>query len=151
MTSTRARYPTLTLPSGRPRRRTPLDGNLVAVAVLVAVLTATPIIRGKLQLLDVACLAIVPFLVPRIVRDRRLLLLALTLVVWAVGQLVSDRVNGLGLRESMQFATATTVLGIVSGLVLVARYDMRRMCFLQAGLAVGLILEWILIEQVPVF
>src|SRR5215207_5126343 len=85
----------------------------------------------------------------RVVRDRRLLVLALTLAVWAIGQLVSDHVNGLGLRGSMQFVTAITMLGIVSVLVLVARYDTRRMYFVQIGVAIGLFLELLLVQQIP--
>jgi hypothetical protein len=123
---------------------------VVAVAVLIAVLIATPVIKGKLQLLDVACLAAMPFLAARIARDRRLLVLTLTLTMWAIGQLVSDDVNGLGVRASMQFATAITVLGTVPVLVLVARYDIRRMSLVQAAVATGLILELLLVEHLPV-
>jgi hypothetical protein len=132
------------------RRKNPLDGRLVAVVVLVAVLTATPVIRGKLQLLDVACLLALPFLARWVARDRRLLVLALTLAVWGIGQLVSDEVNGLGLRGSMQFATAITVLGIVPILMWVSRYDLRRACFVLAGVATGLILELLFVQHLPV-
>jgi hypothetical protein len=84
----------------------PEDGRLVAVAVLVGLLAATPVIPEKLQLLDVACLTALPFLARRVAHDRWLTVLTLTLAVLAIGQLVSDEVNGLGFRGSMQFATA---------------------------------------------
>lgn len=149
MTGLEASAPAFSTPLESPGRA-PLDVRLVAVVMLVTVLTATPVIQGKLQLLDVACLAALPFLAHWIARDRWLLVLTLALSVWGIGQLVSDEVNGLGFRGSMQLATAAAMLGIVPVLVWIARYEMRRMCLILLAVAAGMVLELLLVERLDV-
>jgi hypothetical protein len=79
-------------------------------------------------------------------RDRRVGLLIVTAGLWAVGQLVADDVNGLGVRLSMQVITAVSMLAIVPTLVHLGRTDFRRSRWLALGVAGGLILEAVFVE-----
>lgn len=113
-------------------------------------LTATPVISGRLQALSVVCVLAVPFMAGRVLRDRLLRLVCLVLAIWAAGQLVSDEWNGLGPRLSMQFVSAVAVLGIVPALTFLGGGAFRRMRLVVSGVAAGLIIEVIVIEQVSV-
>lgn len=134
------------VPPAPPAREGRLPWQLTAG---VAVLTATPVVLDKLQALDVVFLAALPFLAGRLGRDRLVRVLAVTLVVWAVGQQVSDYLNGPGPRLSMQFVAAVTILGIVPVLLYLGRGDFRRMRLLVIGVAVGLAAQLVLVAHVP--
>lgn len=121
-----------------------------ALVVLAGVLTLVPVITGKLQLLDVVCLLVLPFILVWVVRDRLLVALLSALGVWAVGQVVSDLANHLGPRFSLQVAAAVTIAGLVPVLVWAARGEMRRMCFIQSGIAAGTVVGWVVVAHVPV-
>jgi hypothetical protein len=120
------------------------------MAAVVAVLTAVPAVPGKLQLLDVAAVLAVPFLLGSVVRDRRLRLVALCCLLWAAGQVTADLVTGLGPRPSMQLATAVTVLALAPVLVRLSRGDPERLRWLVAGLGAGLVAEGLLVQGLPV-
>src|SRR4051812_6781094 len=133
-------------PSSQAERRQ--DRLPVLLATGIALLTAVPVIEGKLQAFDVACLGVAPFLVGRVWRYGLVRVVSLTLVAWAVGQLLSDVANGLGPRESMQVVTAATVLVIVPVLVFLGRNDFSRIRWIVAGVMAGLVLELIFVEHV---
>jgi hypothetical protein len=110
----------------------------------ITLLTAVPVVQGKLHLLDVACILAVPFIAARVKWYGPVRVLSLALVTWVIGQLLSDVVNGLGLRISMQTVIGTTVLAISLVLVFLARGDFRRIRCLVVGVAVGLALQQML-------
>jgi hypothetical protein len=140
-------HPTALYPSVAARSRQ--DRIPVVLAAWIALLTAAPIVQGKLQGLDVVCLLAVPFVLPYAARYGRVRLVVMASVAWLVGQLISDEVNGLGLRMSMQLGTAAAILAIVPVLVFLARGDFRRIRCLLFGVAAGLGLQVILVDQVP--
>ncbi|WP_157720311.1 hypothetical protein [Friedmanniella luteola] len=117
---------------------------------VIAVLTAAPVISGKLQALGVACVLLLPFVPRAVLRDRLVQLLCLTLALWGAGQLVSDEWNGLGPRLSRHFISAMAMLCIVPVLVFLARGDFRRMRAVIAGVAAGLVLETLLVEHASI-
>jgi len=121
----------------------------VQLSLLLAVVTAVPVMQDRLQLLDVVCLMAFPFLLRDVARDHRVLLLISTAAFWAMGQILADEVNGLGLDLSLPFAFAVTVLAIAPTLVSLAREDFRRMRFLALGVVAGLVLEQIAFERLP--
>lgn len=138
----RARAFIPTGPYGTPRGHGPL------LAVLLALLTALPVIAGKLQLLDVVCLALLPLLSSRALRDRRLLLVGAALLVWAVGQLLSNQVNGGGLAFTIELVAAVTILAVTVFLVTLADGDQDRLCWALAGVAAGLGLQLLLVQGI---
>jgi hypothetical protein len=107
----------------------------------VATLVAAPVIENKLQLIDVICVAALPWLWRRVTRDRLLFLLAWTLCLWAGGQVFADWVNGLGFRLSQPLVAAITVLAITPAFVHLSGGQFRRMRYILAGMAVGLALQ----------
>lgn len=113
----------------------------------IAVLTAAPVIRGKLEALAFVCVLAAPFVARRFRRDRLIRLLAASLLLWCLGQLLSDERHSLGTRLSMQLVTAVTVLCTTAVLVLLGRRDFGRIRVLVAGVAAGLCLESILVEH----
>ncbi|SDF22929.1 hypothetical protein SAMN05660485_02946 [Blastococcus fimeti] len=104
----------------------------------VAVLTAVPVVDGKLQLVDMVCVAALPLVAGTIARNRLLVLLTWVAGLWAVGQLYSDRANGLALTISQPVVAAVTVLAIVPAFVHVSGGDFARMRLLLAGTGLGL-------------
>ena len=128
-----------------------VDVDLVLLSLMLAFLAAIPAVSGKVQLLDVACLVLFPFIIRRAMRDRVVALLVVTSALWAFGQLVSDSVNGLGsLRPSLSLALALTLLTLVPTLTYFARGDVRRIRILIMGLVVGLVLWYLLFQGAPV-
>ncbi len=113
-------------------------------------LTAAPVIEGKLQAFDVACLLAAPLVLARARRYRFVGAVVLALAIWSVGQLLSDGLNGLGPRLSMQLVTAMTILAIVPVLVFLARGDSRRIRWIVVGVMAGLALEFTLVGRAPV-
>src|SRR3954452_7894986 len=122
----------------------------VLLAAGIAVLTAIPVIRGKLEALALVCVVAGPFILRRFKRDRLVGVLSLTLGLWLVGQLVSDMWNGLGPRLSMQFVTAVTILCTVPVLLVLGRRDFDRIRVIVAGVAAGLALESLLVEHASI-
>lgn len=138
------------LPTGRgpdallQRRR-----SLFLLAGAMAVLTAVPVVPGKLQALGVVCVLAFPFLVGRVLPNRLLRLSCLVSAIWAAGQLVSDEWNGLGPRLSMHLASALAVMCIVPALTFLGRGEFDRMRALVGGVAAGLMVELIVIDHAP--
>ena len=136
-----------TAPETRPAP-SPRSPNLTPtqMVVVVAALTATPIIPSKLQLIDVVAVAALPLMLGYIRRSPRVRFIAITLIVWALAQLASDEYNGLGPRLSMQFVTAVTTLGLVPLLMWLGRGDFKMMRCALMGLTCGLAINWIFVE-----
>jgi hypothetical protein len=127
-----------------------LDMDLVLLSVMLALLAAIPVLVDKVQLVNVACLAVFPFIIRLAGRDRLVTLLVGTLALWAFGQVLSDAVNGLGgLRMSLSLALAVTVLTLVPTLTHFARGDPRRIRILIVGLVGGLILWYLVFKHAP--
>jgi hypothetical protein len=122
----------------------------VLLLVGVAVLTAVPVITDKLQLIDLICVAALPFLWRTIARDRLLFALAVTLCLWAAGQVLADQVNGLGIRPSQPLVAAVTILAITPAFVHLSGGDFHRMRFILAGMAVGLAVQLLLGAAYPI-
>lgn len=133
------------LPLDAGRDRTDFPVVLLSLAVTIA--AAVPVVRGKIQLLPVVCLLVLPFVVRHVARDRRVLLLIVAAASWGAGQLAADKVNGLGLRLSLPLALACVVLGTAPVLVKLARGDFRRMRFLALGVAGGLMVNQLILEK----
>lgn len=112
--------------------------SAAALVVGVALLTAVSVIPGKLQLIDLICVAALPVLWRTIAQDRLLLLLAGTLCLWAGGQLLSDQVNGLGFALSQPLVAAVTILALTPAFLRLSGGDFGRMRFVLIGLALGL-------------
>lgn len=110
----------------------------------VAVAAAIPVVRGKLLLLDVVCLAALPLLAVTIVYSRRLGLLALVTGAWVVGQVVADVTNGYAPRVSVPVLTAVTVFAIACTLVRLAAPHPARVRLLVAAVAAGLAVQQVL-------
>ena len=81
-----------------------------AYILALAALTVTPAVKGKLPLLTIACAAVFPFLLPRIVANKRLLWLSAVLALWAGGQALADVGNGSAITANVQMVTASAVL-----------------------------------------
>ena len=131
---------------GRPRP----DMDLVLLSVGLALLIAAPVIQDKLQLGTVVCVGLFPFLLRDAARDLHVRLLITTLILWVVGQLVADEVNGLGLRLSAPIILAVTILATTTTLVHFARGDFRSIRFLTVGVTSGLVLSLLVFERAPI-
>jgi hypothetical protein len=110
-------------------------------------MTAVPVIPSKLQLGTLVCFGLLPFLVKDAARDLRVRLLITTLILWAVGQVVADKVNGLGLNISLPLTLALTILGTMTTLVYFARHDFGNIRYLTLGVASGLVLWLVVFER----
>jgi hypothetical protein len=103
------------------------------LAAGVAVLTTVPIVSDKLEALSVVCVLAMPFLIARVAKDKLVRLLCFTLAVWALGQLLSDEIHGLGPNISMQFVSAVTILCIFTVMLFLGKGEYRRVRFLVIG------------------
>jgi hypothetical protein len=124
--------------------------NLVLLAFGLALLTAVPVIPDKLQLATVVCVGLFPFLVRDAAEDLRVRLLITALILWAVGQVVADEVNGLGLELSLPLALAVTILATTTTLVHFARGDFQSIRFLLLGVTSGIVLWLVVFDRVPI-
>ncbi|HEY0358926.1 MAG TPA: hypothetical protein VGD11_10110 [Mycobacteriales bacterium] len=114
----------------------PAPWGLVPPALFL--LAAVPAVRGKLPLIDVAAVAALPLLLGVVWRSRRLTAVVVTAGLWAVGQLLADAVNGIGLRPTMQLVAAGALAAVTVALVHLAAGDARRVRVLVAAVALGL-------------
>ncbi len=140
---------TLALPlerAGRPQ----LDMNVVLLSIGLALMTAVPVISSKLQLGTLVCVGLLPFIVKYAARDLRVRLLITTVILWAVGQVVADKVNGLGLNISLPLTLALTILGTTTTLVYFGRHDFRSIRYLTLGVASGLILWLVVFDRASI-
>jgi hypothetical protein len=130
--------------------RSQLDMNLVLLSLGLAILTAIPVIPDRLQLGTLVCVGLLPFLLRDAARDLRAGLLVTTLILWVVGQVVAEIVNGLGLNFSLPLTLALTILGTTTTLVYLARGDFRNIRFLMWGVASGLVLWFVVFERASI-
>ena len=93
------------------------------------------------------CVLAAPLVAARVTRGSLVRLLVVALAAWAVGQVLSDQVHGLGLNISMQLVTAVTTLSIFVVLLVLSRGDNDRIRYLMVGVAAGLVLEAIFVEH----
>lgn len=124
-----------------------LDMNLVLLAFGLALVAAVPVIPNKLQLGTVVGMGLLPFFIGGAWRDLRVRFLVTALILWAVGQVVSDEVNGLGLRLSLPLTLVVTILATTITLLYFARGDSRIARFLTLGVTCGLILSLVVFER----
>lgn len=141
---------TLGDPVAGSNTRLSLDNSVGLVAVALAVLTAVPVEPVKLQLGTVVCLALLPVVIRDAARDVRLRLLVIALLLWAVGQLLADEVNGLGLNLSAPILLVVVILATVPTLVYLAQGSFRNIRLLIVGVATGLLFWEVLFERSPV-
>jgi len=135
----RASSRTVALPSqdgGRPK----LDGNVALVSIGLALVTAFPVIPGKLQLGTVLCVVLFPFFVRTAARALTVRILIITLIMWAVGQVIADRVNGQGVTLTMPFILAGTILATTTTLTYLSCGNAHIVRFFTFGLASSFIL-----------
>jgi hypothetical protein len=122
--------------------------DLLLLSVGFGLLMAVPVIPDKLRLGTVACVVLVPFLLRKVARDLRVRLLMITASLWVVGQVVSDDVNGQGLRLTLPIILAITIVATTTTLVHFAHLDFARIRYLTVGVIVGPLLWVILVERV---
>jgi hypothetical protein len=118
-----------------------------AYILALAALTVTPVVIGKLPLLTIACAAVFPFLLPRIVANKRLLWLSAVLALWAGGQALADVGNGGAITANVQMVTASAVLVMAPVLALAAGGDKVRARHTVTGVASGLFISSLLLSQ----
>jgi hypothetical protein len=134
-----------TLPPGvrRPagRRRPAL---LLLAAVMIAV--AVPVLPGRLLLIDVACFAALPLLVPALLTDRRFGVLVLVTGGWGLGLLFADIANGTGPRMSQHLVALFGTLALTAALVRLSDHDPVRLRLFIAALGIGLALAGLTVD-----
>lgn len=130
-----------------PQRRL---SNMVMIFVSASLLFAVPVIPEKLQLGTAVCIGLFPFVLRDATRDLRLRLLVVSAILWACGQVVSDKVNGLGFELSLPLALAVTVLVTTTALVYLARGGFGDVRLLAVSISTGLILWSVVFEHTPV-
>lgn len=138
-------------PVGDERAQPKPATHVIGLSLGCALLMAVPAIPDKLQLGTVLCLGFFPFLLKGASRNLRVRLLIATSILWLVGQIVADQVNGLGLGRSLPILLSVTIVTTTTSLLHFARGDFERLRLLILGVAGGGILSMSVLEPVPIF